>query len=166
MEAIYLIGFMGSGKTTVSQELAKRLAAAVYDTDQEIVNIAGRTINEIFETDGEEKFRDMESEVLHSMPLVNGVIATGGGIICSKKNRGFLKEKKNVVFLNADFSNILERLNDDESRPLFSNTNIEAAKKLYNLRLPLYRESAYMEIDTSDMSVSQIVDEIIRRMKK
>lgn len=166
MEAIYLIGFMGSGKTTISQELAKKLKIAVYDTDREIVKLAGKTINEIFAIDGEEKFRDLESEVLHSMPLSDAVVSTGGGIIGSEKNRLFLKEKMNVVFLNADFSTIMERLKDDDTRPLLSQDNVEAAEKLYNLRLPLYREAANIEVGASGKSVSTIVDEIIQRMKK
>ncbi|GAM13635.1 shikimate kinase [Mesobacillus selenatarsenatis] len=166
MEAIYLIGFMGSGKTTVSQELAEKLEIAVYDTDREIVKLAGKTINEIFAIDGEEKFRDLESEVLHSMPLGDAVVSTGGGIIGSEKNRLFLKGKMNVVFLNADFSTIRERLKDDDTRPLLSQDNMEAAEKLYNLRLSLYREAANIEVDASGKSVSIIADEIILRMKK
>ncbi|MFT9600218.1 shikimate kinase [Mesobacillus sp.] len=166
MEAIYLIGFMGSGKTTVSQELAENLEIAVYDTDREIVKLAGKTINEIFAIDGEEKFRVLESEVLHSMPLADAVVSTGGGIIGSEKNRLLLKEKMNVVFLNADFSTIMERLKDDDTRPLLSQDNMEAAEKLYNLRLPLYREAANIEVDASGKTVSTIADEIIQRMKK
>ena len=166
MEAIYLIGFMGSGKTTVSQELARKLEVDVYDTDQEIVNLVGKTINEIFAIDGEEKFRDLESEVLHSMPLMDAVVSTGGGIIGSESNRVFFKEKKNAVFLNADFSIIMERLKDDDTRPLISKNNIEAAEALYKSRLPLYREAADIEIDTSGKSVTLIVEELIQRMKK
>jgi shikimate kinase len=166
MEPIYLIGFMGSGKTTVSQELAEKLEVAVYDTDREIVNLAGKTINEIFAKDGEEKFRDLESEVLHSIPLDAAVVSTGGGIIGSEKNRLFLKGKRNVVFLNVEFSTIMERLKDDDTRPLLSQDNMEAAEKLYNLRLPLYREAATIEVDVSGKSVSIIADEIIQRMKR
>ena len=103
MEAIYLIGFMGSGKTTVSQELAKKLDIALYDTDREIVKLAGKTINEIFANEGEEKFRNLESGILHSLPLTDAVVSTGGGIIGSEKNRLFLKEKMNVVFLECGF---------------------------------------------------------------
>lgn len=166
MEAIYLIGFMGSGKTTVSQELSEKLEMAIFDTDREIVKLAGKSINQIFAIDGEEKFRVLESEVLHSMPLADAVVSTGGGIIGSEKNRLFLKEKMNVVFLNADFSTIMERLKDDDTRPLFSQDNMEVAEKLYNLRLPLYREAANIEVDASGKSVSIIADEIIQRMKK
>jgi shikimate kinase len=166
MEAIYLIGFMGSGKTTVSKELAKRLKVDVYDTDTEIVKRAGMTINEIFFHKGEEQFRSLESEVLHSMPGTDAVVATGGGIIGAEKNRAFLKENKNVVFLKADFSAILDRLKGDDTRPLLSQNNMEAAEELYRNRIPLYQESAKIEIDTSGKTISMIVHEIIQRMKK
>ncbi|UYZ20744.1 shikimate kinase [Mesobacillus jeotgali] len=166
MNAIYLIGFMGSGKTTVSQELANKLEVPVYDTDQEIVHKAGKTINEIFAIDGEEGFRRMETEVLYSMPEADAVVATGGGIIGSEKNRLFLKEKVNVVFLHAEVRVIMDRLKDDDTRPLLRKDNREAAEKLYNSRLPLYRETATIEVDTSGKAVSRIVDEIIQRMKK
>lgn len=166
MEAIYLIGFMGSGKTTVSQKLANKLEVAMFDTDKEIVKLAGKTINEIFAIDGEEKFRELETEILHSMPLEDSVISTGGGIIGSDENKMFLKEKKNVFFLNADFNIIMERLKDDDTRPLLSQNKMEAAETLYKSRLPLYRDASSMEIDTSGKSVSMIVDEIIQRMKK
>lgn len=165
MEAIYLIGFMGSGKTTVSKELAKKLKVDDYDTDMEIVKKAGMTINEIFSNKGEGQFRDLESEVLHSMPSADAVVATGGGIIGSEKNRIFLKGKKNVVFLHADFSAIMDRLKGDYTRPLFSQNNMDAAEGLYRSRLPLYQETAKIEIDTSGKTVSMIVDEIIQRMK-
>ena len=165
MEAIYLIGFMGSGKTTISKELAKKLEVDVYDTDLEIVKKAGMTINEIFSHKGEEEFRGLESEVLYSMPDAGAVVATGGGIIGLEKNRLFLKEKKNVVFLQADFSVIMDRLMGDDTRPLLSQNNMEAAERLYRSRLPLYQESAKIEIDTSGKTVSMIIDEIIQRMK-
>lgn len=166
MNAIYLIGFMGSGKTTVSRELAKKLEVSMYDTDQEIVHKAGKTINEIFANDGEEGFRSLETEVLYSMPQADAVVATGGGIIGAEKNRLFLKEKVNVVFLHADIHVIMDRLKDDDTRPLLRKDNREAAETLYNNRLPLYRESAAIEVDTSGKAVSMIVEEIIQRMKK
>ncbi|MBT2643815.1 shikimate kinase [Bacillus sp. ISL-41] len=165
MNAIYLIGFMGSGKTTVSQELANKLEVPVYDTDREIVQKAGKTIIEIFAIDGEDGFRRLETEVLYSMPEADVVVATGGGIIGSEKNRLFLKEKV-VVFLHAEVRVIMDRLKDDDTRPLLRKDSREAAEKLYNSRLPLYRETATIEIDTSGKAVSRIVDEIIQRMKK
>ncbi|WP_079509725.1 shikimate kinase [Mesobacillus jeotgali] len=166
MESIYLIGFMGSGKTTVSKELAQRLNMAVIDTDEEIINKAGKSINEIFAHDGEAQFRLLESEVLYSMPSADAVVATGGGIIISKKNRLFLKDKVNVVYLHTAFSFILERLKDDDTRPLLSKDKWKSSESLYSSRIPLYRETAKLEIDTSGKPVSRIVDEIIQRMKK
>jgi len=166
MRAIYLIGFMGAGKTTVSQELARRLNVAVYDTDEEIVKRTGMSINEIFAAEGEEKFRHYEAEILRSLPSANAVIATGGGIVGTTGNRLFLKGKRNVVYLHAELESILARLKEDDSRPLLKQDKMKTAKALYESRLPLYRETAEFEIDTSVKTVQQIVDDIIQRMKK
>ncbi|MBT2677527.1 shikimate kinase [Bacillus sp. ISL-35] len=166
MRAIYLIGFMGAGKTTVSQELSRRMNVAVYDTDEEIVKRTGMSINEIFSNEGEEKFRLLETEVLRSMPSNEAVIATGGGIIGSEENRLYLKDKVNVVYLHAELENILERLKDDNSRPLLRKDKMKTAEALYLSRLQLYREAARLEINTSDKTVQQIVDDIIQRIKK
>ncbi|CAM3994300.1 shikimate kinase [Mesobacillus thioparans] len=166
MEAIYLIGFMGSGKTTVSRELARRLNVAVYDTDEEIIKMKGKSINEIFAADGEAKFRLLESDVLRSIPSNDAVIATGGGIVGLEENRLYLKNKVNVVYLHAELENILERLKDDDSRPLLRKDKLQSAEVLYSKRLPLYRGAAGIEIGTSGKPITRIVDDIIQRMKK
>ncbi len=165
MEAIYLIGFMGSGKTTVSRELARRLNVPVFDTDEEIIKMTGKSINEIFAADGEAKFRLLESDVLRSIPSNDAVIATGGGIVGLEGNRLYLKSKVNVVYLHAELEDILERLKDDDSRPLLRKDKLQSAEVLYSKRLPLYREAAGIEIVTSGKAISGIVDDIIQRMK-
>lgn len=165
METMYLIGFMGAGKTSISQELAQRLSVPVYDTDKEIVKSRGKSINEIFATDGEAKFRELESEILRAMPPENAIVATGGGIVGVEKNRLFLSDKGNVVFLYTELNEIIKRLEGDDSRPLLRKGNLDAAKKLFRSRLPLYREAADIEIDTSGKSIPAIVDEIVERMK-
>ncbi|MCM3665481.1 shikimate kinase [Mesobacillus subterraneus] len=165
METMYLVGFMGAGKTSISQELAKRLSVPVYDTDKEIVKSSGKSINEIFATDGEAKFREIESEVLQKMPSEEAIVATGGGIVGAERNRLFLREKANVVFLYTELSEIIKRVEGDDSRPLLQKGNLDAAETLYRSRLPLYRETANIEIDTSGKSIPAIVDEIVERMK-
>ncbi|RSD27421.1 shikimate kinase [Mesobacillus subterraneus] len=165
MEAIYLIGFMGSGKSTVSQELGKRLSVPVYDTDEEVVKTRGKAINEIFAMDGEEAFRIIESEVLQSMPDKDAVVATGGGIIMADANRKCLRDKGTVVFLYAGLDEILQRLEGDDTRPLLRQEKRKAAESLYNSRLLLYRDISDLEIDTTGKSIGAITEEILHRMK-
>lgn len=166
MKAIYLIGFMGAGKTTVSKKLAGKLSVNYYDTDKEIVKAAGKSINDIFAAQGEKHFRQLESAVLQAMPENDAVVATGGGIIVSAKNRQLMREKGIVVFLYANINETLERLAGDDSRPLLQGNKLQSAESLFTTRLPLYRQAADVEIDTTSKDVSDIVDEILQRMKQ
>jgi shikimate kinase len=165
MKAIYLIGFMGAGKTSVSRKLAEALSVPHYDTDQEIIKAAGISISDIFASEGEERFREMESEVLKMMPHHDAVIATGGGIVLAEKNRSYMESNGTVIFLYADIIAILQRLEGDNSRPLLKNEKLNAAKSLYRTRLPIYRQTAHLEIDTTSKAVSEIVKEIVVSMK-
>lgn len=166
MKAIYLIGFMGAGKTTVSKQLAEELAIAHYDTDRNIVESAGKSINDIFASEGEGKFRELESSILQTMPNEDAVIATGGGIVSAEVNRKHMKENGLVFFLYAEMEEILQRLAGDNTRPLLQKNGHEAAQTLYSSRLPLYRETAHYEIKTSGKSIEEIVREIAGCMKK
>lgn len=165
MKAIYLIGFMGAGKTSVSRKLAEALSVTHYDTDQEIVKAAGKSISDIFAGEGEERFRDMESDVLKMMPKHDAVIATGGGIVLAEQNRHHMKSNGTVIFLYADIESILQRLEGDDSRPLLQNDKLYAAQSLYSSRLPIYRQTAQLEINTNSKTVTDIVKEIVGSMK-
>lgn len=164
MNAIYLIGFMGAGKTSVSRKLAESLTVSHYDTDLEIVEAAGKSINDIFTIEGEAKFREIESAVLKTMPQYDAVIATGGGVVLAEENRRQMRSSGTVIFLYAEIGEILQRLEGDHSRPLLQENKLEAAQLLYSSRLPLYRQTAHFEIDTTSKSVSEIVKEIIVSM--
>ncbi|MEH7885533.1 shikimate kinase [Bacillus sp. JJ1609] len=164
MKAIYLIGFMGAGKTSVSRKLAEALTVSHYDTDHEIIEAAGKSINDIFASEGEAKFREIESAVLKTMPQHDAVIATGGGIVVAEENRRQMKSSGTVIFLYAEIGEILQRLEGDNSRPLLKENKLEAAQSLYISRLPIYRQTAHIEIDTTSKSVSDIVKEIIVSM--
>lgn len=164
MKAIYLIGFMGAGKTAVSRKLAEALSVTHYDTDYEIVEAAGKSINDIFASEGEAKFRELESAVLKFMPKHDAVIATGGGIVLAEENRLHMKSSGTVIFLYAEIGEILQRLEGDNSRPLLQKNKLEAAQSLYSSRLPVYRETAHFEIDTTLKPVSEIVKGIIESM--
>ncbi|MDP4550223.1 shikimate kinase [Alkalihalobacillus macyae] len=160
MRAIYLTGFMGSGKTTIAEKLSFELTVPTIDTDDHIEEVTGKAIPDIFASEGEEVFRKYESQSLESIPNKNIIISTGGGIILKEQNREFMKKHGIVIYLHCDPEEILKRLEGDSSRPLLKGDNRKAkVESIFSERLPLYRE-AHFEIDTTNRSVSEIVDEI------
>jgi shikimate kinase len=164
MRAIYLTGFMGSGKTTIGRALSEKLGIPVIDTDEMIEKKAGKTIPAIFADEGEERFRKYEQEILKQLPTNDVIITTGGGMVISKENRSWMKKHGNVIFLSCSLDIIYQRLQSDTNRPLFSQ-NKEKMKELYEKRLPYYLEAAFT-IDTSHKSVEEIVEDIVRMIKK
>jgi shikimate kinase len=164
MRAIYLTGFMGSGKTTIGRALSEKLGIPVIDTDEMIEKKAGKTIPAIFADEGEERFRKYEQEILKQLPTNDVIITTGGGMVISKENLSWMKKHGNVIFLSCSLDIIFQRLQSDTNRPLFSQ-NKEKMKELYEKRLPYYLEAAFT-IDTSQKSVEEIVEDIVRMIKK
>ena len=115
---VYLVGMMGSGKTTVGRLLAQHLGYRFFDTDILIERVAGKTINEIFAEDGENNFRDLESKILEELSAyTRSVIATGGGIVLRQKNWSFLHHGL-IIWLDAPVELLLKRLAEDDTRPL------------------------------------------------
>lgn len=166
MRAIYLVGFMGAGKSSVAKELAKAYSLPVYDTDREIEKAAGMSVTEIFALKGEVYFREMETAALKKIPKENVVVATGGGVILAEANRRLMMQEGMVIFLYADPVEILTRLEGDSTRPLLQGDKRMAVQSLYNSRLPLYKQAAHHEIDTTSQSIQEIVNEIRQRMKR
>ncbi|MGG1479844.1 shikimate kinase [Bacillus smithii] len=164
MKPVFLIGFMGAGKTTIGQALCARLNKPVYDTDQMIERKYGKSISQIFELYGEQEFRKMETALLKEITEKSGIITTGGGIILTNENREWMKKTGDVIFLQCDFSSLWERLEGDHTRPLVYHRKKDEVESLYKKRLPLYLESATIMIDTTDKTVEETVDEIIRRL--
>lgn len=160
MNAIYLTGFMGSGKTTVASALADELSLPVIDTDEQIVTKKGKDIPQIFEQEGEEAFRNYETEVLEELPVENIIISTGGGIILKERNRELMNRNGTVIYLHCDPYEIVRRLEGDSSRPLLEGENRkEKIENIFSKRLPLYRE-AQIEINTTAKSINDITNEI------
>ena len=119
---IFLIGPMGSGKSTIGKVLSERLEYDFYDTDKLVEKVVGKKIKEIFEQNGEQYFRLKESEELDkTRKLKNAVIATGGGIIENEENRLFLKEEKKVIFLDSSIERQYDRTKESQKRPLLNN---------------------------------------------
>lgn len=163
MNNIVLIGFMGSGKTTVGKKLAEELEIEWLDIDTEIEKREGKPISEIFAEKGELYFREIETGYIRSLLSVQKtVISTGGGIVLKEENVALLKEIGMVIFLHADFSQIIERLKEDTTRPLLQGENRE--EKVMNLleqRDPSYLSAADIIIQTTGKGVNNVVEEII-----
>lgn len=141
MNNIVLCGFMGSGKTVVGKELAKILGVKFVDTDELIEEEQGVAIKAIFATHGEDYFRDLEYEMCKKVAEMNGVVvSTGGGAMTFKRNVDAIKEGSKVVFLDASFDVICDRIGDSFTRPLFQDK--EKAKKLYDERKDKYLSAA------------------------
>lgn len=141
MNDIVLCGFMGSGKTVVGKELAKILGVKFVDTDELIEEEQGVAIKAIFATHGEDYFRDLEYEMCKKVAEMNGVVvSTGGGAMTFKRNVDAIKEGSKVVFLDASFDVICDRIGDSSTRPLFQDK--EKAKKLYDERKDKYLSAA------------------------
>ena len=141
MNNIVLCGFMGSGKTVVGKELAKILGVKFVDTDELIEEEQGVAIKAIFATHGEDYFRDLEYEMCKKVAEMNGVVvSTGGGAMTFKRNVDAIKEGSKVVFLDASFDVICDRIGDSSTRPLFQDK--ENAKKLYDERKDKYLSAA------------------------
>ncbi|MBF2064078.1 MAG: shikimate kinase [Calothrix sp. C42_A2020_038] len=159
---IYLIGMMGTGKTTVGRLLAKHLQYGFLDTDDVITKVAGKTINEVFAQDGEAAFRDLESDVLAQVCThTKLVIATGGGIILRRQNWSYLHYGL-VVWLDANVDVLYNRLADDKTRPLLQDANPkEKIRALQVQRQALYSEADLHIIITEDETPEQVAKKII-----
>jgi shikimate kinase len=163
---IVLIGFMGTGKSVVGQRLAERLEREFVDTDERIAAAAGLAIPEIFAREGEPGFRERETAVVRSLAgRQSAVIGTGGGIVGREENTRLLRELGPLVCLTARPEVILERTRPWEDRPLLAGSKCpaEIVDRLLRQRAPLYAQ-ADLVIDTSDLTVDQVVDEICRAL--
>lgn len=164
MRNIYLIGFMGSGKSSVAKELSIQLDLPTRDTDTLIEETYKQTIPEIFEKFGEETFRDYESEILINTTKSGQVIATGGGIIEKEQNRKWLKENGIVIYLQTTWDEIVDRLKDDQLRPIWNNTQRDK-KKLLDSREDKYIDTASFIVKTDNKEPKEIANEIIQLIR-
>lgn len=165
---IVLEGFMGSGKSTVSELLSEELMLELIDTDEVIEDTEGRTINEIFETEGEASFREMETDLLEAIDSDHWrefVISLGGGMPVKEENRELLRKIGKVVYLRAKPETIFERVKDDDKRPLLKTEDpLAKIKELLEKRAAFYEDVADMIIDTDGKTPSEITKEIIDKL--
>ncbi|MUV39652.1 Shikimate kinase [Lentibacillus sp. JNUCC-1] len=163
MRCIYLIGFMGSGKTTVAKETGQLLGWRVIDLDQEIEERFGR-ISDIFKRKGEHAFRCFESEVLEAVRGDDIIVSTGGGIVENKKNVDYMNYNGYVIHLQASFKEISKRLKNDTDRPLWNNGQ-KKQRELYTKRLSLYHQAAHFNLSTDCQTPEEIACQIAKLSK-
>lgn len=160
---IFLVGFMGAGKTTVGEVLAEKIGYECIDPDQVLEDNAGTTISAIFSEYGEDYFRDLESKTLQSISTGGGqVIATGGGAVIRERNWDTMKNAGITVYLKAPIEILYDRIKDSTHRPLLQVENpLERARELLDERESMYQK-ADLIIDTEKLSVDGVADEIVR----
>jgi shikimate kinase len=160
-----IVGYMGSGKTTVGRLLARALDREFVDLDRAIVKQAGKGIPEIFAEHGEEHFRDLEHWALLDAleDRTPGVVACGGGIVVRQDNRALLRDAA-TVFLKEDTAVLYQRTRGP-GRPLRAASREEFEHR-YSVRLPLYREVADLEIEVDGRQPARVVEEVLACLSK
>ena len=157
---IYLIGMMGSGKSTVGKTLSEKMHKPFIDLDSEIEKRTGKNISEIFDTDGEEQFRKMETKQLKQYS--ESIVACGGGIILKDENREFINGNGATILLTASMEELSHRLSDSGNRPLLVDNNTEEAlTKLWLERQVNYLNTADLTIQTDGKNPEQLTEEIL-----
>ena len=165
LKNIVLVGPMGSGKTTVGRRLAHELNQDFFDTDHEIIDKTGVSIDHIFDIEGEEGFRERESKILENLcQMSNIILATGGGIVLLPKNRKILKNAGLVVYLSSSVDQLLRRTAKSKTRPLLENSNDrrKTITELLRARDIYYREVASIVVDTTGKKLQEVIN-IIKR---
>jgi len=167
-KCIALIGLRGCGKTTVGRELARLLGGECVDTDEVIAERAGRSIAEIFASEGEPGFRKRESEAIREVVRTPpAVISVGGGAVLDPRNVDALRSVACVVWLTAPTEVLWERISQDEATaacrpPLTDQPGIDEVRRLLAERTPFYQRAADLQIETVDRSAPEIAEEIVR----
>lgn len=165
---LVLIGFMGVGKTTMSDYFNTMFAMDVIEMDQIIARREGMSIPDIFEIHGEEYFRNCETELLIEMQSrKNVIISCGGGVPMRDRNVAEMKRNGRVILLTAEPETILQRLKDDHSRPILENNkNIDFVQGLMDRRRAKYEAAADIIVHTDSKNVQEICDEIISKLRR
>jgi shikimate kinase len=171
--SVVLIGARGSGKSTIGRKLADRLWQSFIDVDEQIIRRAGKTIRDIFEQDGEERFRELEIDVIReAAALPDQVIALGGGSLMREENRNALREAGHQLFyLRCDPNELARRIKADPTsgatRPNLTQFGggIEEIKFLLAIREAIYRECMHAEVDVTKLSPEEAVVSIVNLMQ-
>ena len=167
MKNIYLIGFMGAGKSTIARELASRTGAKWIEMDQMIAEQQGMEISAIFETYGEEYFRDLETELLRSLTgQENMVVSCGGGSVLREENAGLMKGNGKIVLLKATPETIYERVKGSAERPILNgNMNVAFIRELMEKRRERYETVADITLCVDGKNKNEISIELLEAVE-
>ncbi len=164
---LYLVGFMGTGKTTIGRSVAHRLGFGLLDSDHEIERKQGRTIPQIFASDGEAAFRSMEHDFIHGgHPATRTIVACGGGLVVQPGMAETLRQKGVVICLHASLETILRRTQGNKNRPLLDvDDPMERIRTLYAAREPIYNKAGTV-ILTDGRPMLDIVQHVLRAYRR
>lgn len=162
---IIFVGFMGSGKTTVSKRLARTVHLNCIDMDVYIEREASMTVSRIFEVEGEAGFRARERDFLRSMLIRDRcVLSCGGGVVVREDSRELLKQLGTVIYLKVDADVAVSRISRPETRPLLSGPTPPA--EILASRLQLYEDVADITIDTNGQTITQVTYQVKRELRR
>jgi shikimate kinase/3-dehydroquinate synthase len=160
---VVLVGFMGAGKTTVGRVVAEQLGLPFFDSDLYIEQQLGRSVRDIFATEGESHFRELEHRSITE--LVNGpdaVLALGGGAVTDARTRAALTTAQ-VVYLQVSYAEAMSRVNHDALRPMLQRADLD---QVYDSRLPSYNDLAALVIDTDGRSAEAVAADILTELAR
>lgn len=163
MKNIFLIGFMGCGKSTIARMLSQKLGMEQVEMDEQIVQEQGMPITEIFEKYGEEQFRNIETDLVKRLQQKNGVIVScGGGAVLREENRRMMKDSGAIIWLTAKPETIFERVKYSTDRPILNGRmNVEYITELMELRRDCYEVAADFMVSTDGKEIDVICEEIL-----
>lgn len=164
---IFLIGFMGAGKSSVAARLSEELRTPCLELDEIISEQVSMSVSKIFEHCGEEYFRDLESDAIADAAKLEGcIVSCGGGAVLRRKNVEMMKASGIIVLLTAHPKTILDRIKDNEDRPLLSRSNksVEYISNMMDIRREQYEAAANVIIDTECKTIPEVCDELLRKV--
>lgn len=164
---IFLVGFMGAGKSTIARALQRMLELPLVEMDERIVQEQGMSINDIFARYGEDHFRELESALILALGQQEpSVISCGGGVVVRPQNVEYMKRSGRIVFLTATPQTVYERVKDSKDRPILNgNMNVEYIAGLMEKRRALYEAAADIAVATDEKSRDEICAEILERLQ-
>ncbi len=168
MSNIFLIGFMGTGKSTIAETLKRKYDMQIVDMDAEIEKEQKMVISDIFATKGEEYFRDLETQLIKDLQKKdNVVVSCGGGAVLRDENVTEMRKSGKVVLLNATPETILQRVKNSHNRPLLEgNKNVDFIRELMSKREDKYNYAADITVNVDNRAVGEIADEVYSEVFK